>query len=214
MIAPLLKGLLLGFILSISIGPVIFAILKQSLTNGRKAGYIFVAGVSASDIVLLTICNLFTGFFVMALSHKALIAIVGAGFLLLMGLYTLFFKKITFEPGDQDKDKTMRKRDLLGIFASGFFMNTLNPNVFLFWFAWTAAISATANESSDALHYKLIVFGTCLLFVLISDLVKVLLADKVRSRLTLRNMVVINRLSGMIILVFSAALFYIALNYR
>ena len=214
MIAPLLKGLLLGFILSISIGPVIFAILKQSLTNGRKAGYIFVAGVSASDIVLLTICNLFTGFFVMALSHKALIAIVGAGFLLLMGLYTLFLKKITFEPGDQDKDKTMRKRDLLGIFASGFFMNTLNPNVFLFWFAWTAAISATANESSDALHYKLIVFGTCLLFVLISDLVKVLLADKVRSRLTLRNMVVINRLSGMIILVFSAALFYIALNYR
>ncbi len=214
MIAPLLKGLLLGFILSISIGPVIFAILKQSLTNGRKAGYIFVAGVSASDIVLLTICNLFTGFFAMALSHKALIAIVGAGFLLLMGLYTLFFKKITFEPGDQDKDKTMRKRDLLGIFASGFFMNTLNPNVFLFWFAWTAAISATANESSDALHYKLIVFGTCLLFVLISDLVKVLLADKVRSRLTLRNMVVINRLSGMIILVFSAALFYVALNYR
>ena len=214
MIAPLLKGLLLGFILSISIGPVIFAILKQSLTNGRKAGYIFVAGVSASDIVLLTICNLFTGFFAMALSHKALIAIVGAGFLLLMGLYTLFLKKITFEPGDQDKDKTMRKRDLLGIFASGFFMNTLNPNVFLFWFAWTAAISATANESSDALHYKLIVFGTCLLFVLISDLVKVLLADKVRSRLTLRNMVVINRLSGMIILVFSAALFYVALNYR
>jgi len=214
MIAPLLKGLLLGFLLSISIGPVIFAILKQSLTNGRKAGYIFVAGVSASDIVLLTICNLFTGFFAMALSHKALIAIVGAGFLLLMGLYTLFFKKITFEPGDQVKDKTMRKRDLLGIFASGFFMNTLNPNVFLFWFAWTAAISATANESNDALHYKLIVFGTCLLFVLISDLVKVLLADKVRSRLTLRNMVVINRLSGIIILVFSAALFYAALNYR
>jgi len=214
MIAPLLKGLLLGFLLSISIGPVIFAILKQSLTNGRKAGYVFVAGVSASDIGLLTICNLFTGFFAMALNHKALIAMVGAGFLLLMGLYTLFFKKISFEPGDEDKDKTMRKRDLLGIFASGFFMNTLNPNVFLFWFAWTAAISASANQSNDALHYKLIVFGTCLLFLLISDLVKVMLADKVRSRLTLSNMVFINRLSGIIILFFSAALFYAALNYH
>ena len=55
MIAPLLKGLLLGFLLSISIGPVIFAILKQSLTNGRKAGYVFVAGVSASDIGLFNI---------------------------------------------------------------------------------------------------------------------------------------------------------------
>ena len=50
MIAPILKGLLLGLILSISIGPVIFAILKQSLTNGHKAGYVFVAGVSISDI--------------------------------------------------------------------------------------------------------------------------------------------------------------------
>ena len=89
MIEPLLKGLLLGLILSISIGPVIFAILKQSLTNGRKAGYVFVAGVSASDIALLTICNLFTGLFAMALNHKALIAMVGAGFLLIMGLYTL-----------------------------------------------------------------------------------------------------------------------------
>ena len=96
MIAPLLKGLLLGFLLSISIGPVIFAILKQSLTNGRRAGYIFVAGVSASDITLLTICNIFTALFTMVLTHKALIAMVGAGFLLFTGIYTLFFKKIKF----------------------------------------------------------------------------------------------------------------------
>jgi len=214
MIEPLLKGLLLGLILSISIGPVIFAILKQSLTNGRKAGYLFVAGVSVSDIGLLTICNLFTGLFAMALNHKAMIAMIGAGFLLIMGLYTLFFKKINFEQGDEDKDKTLRKRDLIGIFASGFFMNTLNPNVFLFWFAWTAAISASANETNDSLHYKLIVFGSCLLFVLLSDLAKVMLADKVRSRLTLSNMVVINRISGIIVLIFSAVLFYGALNYH
>ena len=63
MIAPILKGLLLGLILSISIGPVIFAILKQSLTNGHKAGYTFVAGVSASDISLLFVCNVFTELF-------------------------------------------------------------------------------------------------------------------------------------------------------
>ena len=213
MIAPLLKGLLLGFLLSISIGPVIFAILKQSLTNGRKAGYIFVAGVSASDITLLTICNIFSALFAMVITHKTTIAMVGAGFLLFTGLYTIFKKKIKFEPGEEDKEKTMRKRDLLGIFASGFFMNTLNPSVFLFWFAWTAAIGASAVETGNALHYKLIVFGTCLLFVLVSDLVKVALAGVLRPRLTHRNMVYINRVSGIIILVFSAALFFGALNY-
>ena len=96
MIAPIVKGLLLGFILSISIGPVIFAILKQSLTNGRKAGYIFVAGVSLSDISLLFICNIFTAVFSLALTHKSVIALVGASFLLATGIYTLFFKKIVF----------------------------------------------------------------------------------------------------------------------
>ena len=132
MIAPILKGLLLGLILSISIGPVIFAILKQSLTNGYKAGYVFVAGVSMSDIVLLFICNFFTGFFALALSHKSFIAMLGAGFLLVMSVYTLFFKKIVFEGGDDSKEKLMSKRDLVSTFLSGFFMNTLNPSVFLF----------------------------------------------------------------------------------
>jgi len=210
---PILKGLLLGLILSISIGPVIFAILKQSLTNGHKAGYVFVAGVSISDIILLFICNFFTSFFIMALSHKALIAMLGAGFLLVLSLYTLFFKKIIFKEGELDKEKLLSKSDLLKIFFAGLFMNTLNPSVFLFWFAWTAAISASAAETDNPLSYRILVFGTCLSFVLLSDLLKVTLAGKLRSKLTLHNMIIINRVSGIIILIFSAALFYGALNY-
>ena len=213
MIAPILKGLLLGLILSISIGPVIFAILKQSLTNGHKAGYVFVAGVSISDISLLFICNFFTSFFTLALAHKAFIALLGAGFLLVMSVYTLFFKKIVFEGGEDSKEKLMTKRDLVSTFLSGFFMNTLNPSVFLFWFAWTAAISANAEETDNPLSYRILVFGTCLLFVLLSDLIKVALAGKLRPKLTLQNMIIINRVSGIIILLFSAALFYGALHY-
>ena len=213
MIAPILKGLLLGLILSISIGPVIFAILKQSITNGHKAGYVFVAGVSISDISLLFICNFFTSFFTLALAHKAFIALLGAGFLLVMSVYTLFFKKIVFEGGEDSKEKLMTKRDLVSTFLSGFFMNTLNPSVFLFWFAWTAAISANAEETDSPLIYRILVFGTCLLFVLLSDLIKVALAGKLRPKLTLQNMIIINRVSGIIILLFSAALFYGALHY-
>jgi threonine/homoserine/homoserine lactone efflux protein len=212
MIAPIIKGLLLGLILSISIGPVIFAILKQSLTNGRKAGYAFVAGVSASDITLLIVCNVFTALFTLVLSHKAIVAMIGAGFLLLMGLYTLIFKKVQTEALDE-KQKELRKRDFVGIFFSGYLMNTLNPSVFLFWFAWTAAIGANATETENPTSYKLVVFGTCLLFVLTSDLIKVVLAGALRPRLTEKNLIWINRLSGIIILIFSAALFYSALKY-
>ena len=73
MLAPIFKGLLLGLILSISLGPVIFAILKQSITNGRKAGYLFVAGVSTSDIGLLLIANIFTNIFLLVLDRKSVV---------------------------------------------------------------------------------------------------------------------------------------------
>ena len=213
MLAPILKGLLLGLILSISLGPVIFAILKQSLTNGRKAGYIFVAGVSTSDVGLLLIANLFTSIFLLVLDHKAFIAMAGAGFLLLMGLYTLLFKKIKMDSNMIGEEKVLRKREYLGIYISGFLMNTLNPSVFIFWFAWTAAIGASAAETLNPMQYKLIVFGTCLVFLLLSDLLKVALASKLRPTLTEKNLIWINRLSAIIILIFSAALFIGSLKY-
>jgi len=211
-IEPILKGLLLGLILSISIGPVIFAIIKQSLTNGKSSGYAFVAGVSSSDIILLFVCNFFTSLFNLVLNHKSSIALAGAGFLLLMGLYTLFFKKLKLENmGVDGVHKTLGIKDLVSSYFSGFLMNTLNPSVFLFWFAWTAAINTSADDTPNPVQFKLIVFGTCLGFVLLSDLIKVFLAGKLRPRLTQKNLVWINRVSGMIILIFSAVLLYSAL---
>jgi len=214
MVAPIIKGLLLGLILSISLGPVIFAILKQSITNGRKAGYLFVAGVSTSDIGLLLIANIFTNIFLLVLDHKAFIAMAGAGFLLLLGLYTLFFKKIKIEYDEKGEEKVFRKRDYLGIYISGFLMNTLNPSVFIFWFAWTAAIGASAAETNNPVQYKFLVFATCLVFLLLSDFIKVALASRLRPSLTEKNLIWINRLSAIIILVFSAALFWGALKYK
>ncbi len=213
MFAPILKGLLLGLILSISIGPVIFAIIKQSLTYGKRSGYAFVAGVSTSDISLLLVCNLFTSLFELVLEHKATIALLGAGFLLISGLYTLFFKKIVIENTSEAGETSSSKINLIKSFLSGYLMNTLNPSVFLFWFAWTAAIGASAEASTSPLKYKLIVFSTCLVFVLVSDLLKVVLAGSLRPRLTEKSLIWINRASGIIILTFSVALFYSAIRY-
>ena len=105
MIAPIIKGLLLGIILSISVGPVIIAILKQSLTNGKSAGYAFVSGVSASDITLLIVCNVFTQLFDVVLAHKTIIAVVGAAFLFAMGVHTLYFKKISLDNLNEENKK-------------------------------------------------------------------------------------------------------------
>jgi len=94
MIAALLKGIALGFMLSISVGPVIFSIIKQSINNGHKGGFAFIAGVSLSDITLVIISQLFTELFRSLLDYKTQIGVGGNILLIIRGVNFSFFKKI------------------------------------------------------------------------------------------------------------------------
>jgi len=86
MIAALAKGFALGLILSISVGPVIFSVIKQSLNNGHKGGFAFIAGVSASDVTYVLVCNLFSALFQSALTHEIILGALGSVFLICMGI--------------------------------------------------------------------------------------------------------------------------------
>ena len=92
------------------------------------------------------------------------------------------------------------------MFFSGFLINILNPAVFLFWFAWTAAIHADAESTPNPAQYQLIVFATCLLFVLLTDLMKVFMAAKLRKQLTPNVLRIINKISGIILIGFGISL--------
>ena len=91
MLEAFLKGITVGFLLSLAVGPVVFSIIKQSLNNGHKGGMAFVLGVSASDIALVLISNVFTELFSSISSHRTPIGIAGSIFLIVMGIYFLFF---------------------------------------------------------------------------------------------------------------------------
>jgi len=94
MIEAVIKGLGLGLLLSISVGPVLFSIIKQSLNNGHKGGLTFAIGVSASDITLVLISNVFTELFNSMKEYKNQIGIAGCIFLISTGIFFLFFKKV------------------------------------------------------------------------------------------------------------------------
>ncbi len=207
MLAALVKGLALGLMLSISVGPVIFSVIKQSINNGHKGGYFFVAGVSASDITLVVLCNLFTSLFHSAMNHEMIIGSLGSVFLISLGIYNIFYKKVNTDVDGNAQIKSFRKRDLAGIFLSGYFMNILNPGVLLFWIAASATIMADSKTEEHDIQYRIIVFATCLAFVLFADILKVLLANKIRSKLTPHNIHIVNRVSGIIFIIFGLALF-------
>lgn len=202
MFESIFKGLILGILLSFSVGPVIFSILKQSLNNGHRGGYAFIAGVALSDLILVFICNIFTQMFNTAMEHELIIGIAGSSLLIGLGVYNFFFRKSQTADNGIAAITTLRKRDIAGIFFSGFFVNILNPGTMLFWFAATATITADSKTMNHPEQYRLIVFLTALIFNLTADFSKVLLANRIRNKLTPHNIHIINRISGAVFIVF------------
>ncbi len=206
LIAALLKGLLLGLMLSISVGPVIFSIIKQSINNGHKGGFAFIAGVSASDITLVLVSNLFTELFDNLLEYKKMIGIGGSVLLIVLGVFITFFKKIKIDENGIQIVK-LEKHHYIPIFLSGYFMNLLNPGVIGFWLLTSSTLLL------HPFNYRIIVYLTCLILVAGFDFMKVMAAGRIREKLTPHNIHLINRISGMILMGFGVALLWGVLEF-
>ena len=201
MLDALIKGVTLGLLLSISVGPIIFSIIKQSLNNGHKGGMAFVLGVSVSDISLVLVSNVFTQIFSYIAEHKQFIGIAGSIFLVSVGLFFLFFKKVKVDDTGLQVMK-FRKRDYAQMFLSGYFMNTLNPAVFIFW------LTTSTSLITQTLEKRVVIFITCLVVVLTGDIFKVMMAQKIRKKLTPHNIHILNRINGIVLLGFGFVLLW------
>ena len=199
-IQAIVKGFLMGLLLVISVGPVIFTIIKQSINNGKEGGFSFVVGVWISDLVWVLLSNLFSEFVTTLLDFKKPIGVAGSAFLISMGVFYLFFKKVHIHPQDIAMPP-LQGSDHAKIALQGFLVNTLNPGVMVFWLTSVTAIAIT-----HTIKERIIIFGTCLLINMAADVGKVILAGKLRSKLTIHNIRVINRISGFILLCFGTAL--------
>lgn len=207
MIEALLKGITLGLLLSISVGPVLFSIIKQSLNNGHTGGMAFILGVSASDITMVFVSNVFTQLFSTLSTHRKEIGIAGSVFLISIGVFFLFFKKIKVNEEGQQVVVQFRRRDYVRIALSGYLMNTLNPAVFLFW------LTASTTFINHTIQQKVVIFIVCLSIVLSTDVAKVMLAGRIRKKLTPHNIHIVNRLNGLILIGFGIALIWGLLLY-
>ena len=199
MIEALLKGFAVSLLLIFTVGPVIFTIIKQSINNGRVGGLSFVAGVWLSDLLLAIVSNVFTEWVSQLMDFKIAIGLTGSFFLIAMGIYYLFFKKIHIK---EDENKiVITARTHAKLVVSGFFINTLNPALMFFWLTTATALAAT-----HTINQRIVIFATCLILNGASDILKVVLAGKLRTKLNEKNISLINKISGLILLVFGAIL--------
>lgn len=200
MIDAFLKGFAISLLLVFSVGPVIFTIIKQSINNGRAGGFSFVAGVWLSDLLMVILSNAFSELVTQLLHFKKSIGFTGSLFLIGMGIFYIFFKKVKLRSEEEAAIKVSRGTHAK-LVASGFLINTLNPAVIAFWLttATTIAISSTVKE-------RVIIFTTCLALNMSADILKVVLAGKLRNKLTDKNIALINKISGSLLVVFGAVL--------
>jgi threonine/homoserine/homoserine lactone efflux protein len=103
----------------------------------------------------------------------------------------MFGEKLPIPSSDQP--------NYFSIFSSGFILNTLNPAVISFWVVMAASLSAVYS-----FQHQMVVFGTCLAINMLADIGKVMGAGYIGKKLSDKNILLINRISGLLYLVFGS----------
>lgn len=199
MVDAILKGITLGLLLAISVGPIVFTVIKQSITKGRPGGLAFIAGISASDILLVVLSNLFTGLFAIISAHKKSLAIIASIFLIILGVFYLFFKKPKLDQNGKHT-KELNTNSYIKIFITGFIMNIFNPGIIVFW------LTTATTFVDHTLRQRIVIFSVALFLALSADVAKVLLANSIRKRLTPRNIHRVEQINGIILIGFGIAI--------
>jgi threonine/homoserine/homoserine lactone efflux protein len=204
MVDAFLKGLAISLLLIFSVGPVIFTIIKQSINHGRRGGFSFIIGVWISDLIWVMLSNGFSEAIKTLLDFKIPIGIAGCCFLIGMGVYFAFIKKIeprkkreAVELAGDEYTPTGKRTNYFAIMSSGFIINTLNPAVISFW-----VIMAASLASVYSFYDRIIIFSTCLAVNMLADIGKVLGAGYIGKKLSDRVILIINRVSGALYLIF------------
>lgn len=197
-------GITMGLYLAVSVGPILFTVINKSLNKGIRGGFSFVAGIWFSDILLVLISNIFTVFTAHLLDVHIKEIGYGGGFLLLaMGIYYTFFKKAVIATLQNEIENRISHSEIAKLFAKGFLINTLNPILFVEWLT-----AATVFAKTYSVNYRVLIFAVCLAVNIFSDVLKVLLAGKLKPKLTFYNLNIINRITGGVLIICGGFILY------
>ncbi|SEB13260.1 LysE family translocator [Pedobacter hartonius] len=200
MIEAILQGICAGILFSFLTGPVFFSMIKTSIEKGFKAGFSLAIGVILSDIIFISLTIFSSQFVNYNPAYTKYVGTVGGLFLLGVGLYYLIVKvKVNYETSEILKVKRS------GYILKGFLMCLLSPTTLMFWVGVGGIVSGH-------LHYtmaeKIAFFVVALTTQLFVDSLKTYYAAKLRYRIKEKNIKVLNRVAGAVIIVFAIRIFF------
>jgi threonine/homoserine/homoserine lactone efflux protein len=203
MINDILSAIPWGFLLAFTIGPVFFVLIETSITKGFRASMILDAGVVFADLVFVLIAYFSTNQILEKLKDNPKLFIFGGLLMFGYGLISYINEKRSYEKKQKeemdDVADDINKKNYLGLFFKGFFLNFINIGVLAFWMGVIIVFAPKLNMETS----RIITFITTIIVSYIMvDIVKILVAKQLKSRLTPYNIHKIKRIISVILMIF------------
>lgn len=198
MIRPLFEGIILGLTVAIIIGPAMIALIQTSIKHGVWRGVYLALGIFSSDLTIV-VGSYFGASQILGnpKSHLVL-GIIGGSILLLFGIGTLIRKVSETETVEAIPEIIVKRRGFFAYYAKGFFLNLANPSIWFFWITSVVAINASYGGNNVKLAFF---FAGTLIMVLLTDIAKAILANKIRTAISPQVKIWINRIAGILFLI-------------
>ena len=190
------RGILIGLMVSVPLGPMGVLIIQKTLQKGALAGFVAGMGAACADLFYATVAAFGLGFVINVIqTNELILQIIGGIFLIIVGLKIYFdnpLKQIRMK-------KRVTKKGLLGDFLTLFFLTVSNPVAIVVFMAVFAGASVFGDDPSYRIELFVlsgVVIGGGLWWYTLSTLVNIF-----RKKFRLRVLITINRVSGVLITV-------------
>ncbi len=190
----------LGFFLSFMIGPVFFVLLETSAIKGFRAAIAFDLGVILADIFFLIVAYFSSFQLLENLSNQPGLYVFGGVILLVYGIMTL---RKRASKKEISRIRTDGNNNYLSLFVKGFLLNFINIGVLVFWLGVIIIVGPSLDNDPNRM---LVFFGTMLGAYLATDILKILLAKRLKRKLTNRRIILIKKGIAIVLIICGAVL--------
>ncbi|HPF09961.1 MAG TPA: LysE family transporter [Flavobacteriaceae bacterium] len=198
----LLYAALYGFILAFAIGPVFFTLIETSITKGFRAGVFFDLGAIFADIVFILIAYFSTSKILERIKDEPGVLIFGGVILIAYGIISYIRTSKSFIKIVREHYAVHTKKNLGGLFLKGFLLNFVNFGVLAGWIG-TIIMANALTESENGVFLFLV---TVLAAFFLTDLFKISLAKRLKSKMTPRFIFKTKKWVSILIIIFGVAL--------
>lgn len=203
MLEDIFSAIPLGLFLAFMLGPVFFVLIETAAIKGFRAALAFDIGVLIADTVFLTIAYFGTNPLLNRLKDDPALYIFGGTVLLTYGIITFIkIKRSNITPATFEFQK-LKNSDYIQIAVKGFLLNFINIGVLGFWLGLIIIFGPVLDMQPFRL---LTFFSTILITYLIIDIGKILLAKKLKSKLTPTRIAVSKKIISILIIAFGVIL--------